>query len=270
VIARRLDSPLDAMLKITDEAGKVLAFNDDHLDVGSGMNTHHADSYLMFELPADGNYFVHLADTARSGGQAYGYRLRISPPQPDFALRTVPSSVGIRSKGSGAVNVYAIRKDGFTGDIKLGLKDPPEGFQASPATLAANKDMVRLGIRTSRAVTEQPVALTVVGRATVTDREIVRAAVPAEDRMQAFLWRHLVPAQELAALVYNPSYQATSTRPPPPPAVLKAAPRPAKNAQKFSKRQVTGRLRQLKRLYDEWLLTEPFYARKVAECEAAL
>ncbi len=37
---------------------------------------------------------------------------------------------------------------------------------------------------------------------------------------------------------------------------------------KFSKQQVAGRLRQLKRLFEEGLLTEDFYTRKVAECEA--
>ena len=38
---------------------------------------------------------------------------------------------------------------------------------------------------------------------------------------------------------------------------------------KFTKQQVAGRLRQLKRLFEDGLLTEDFYARKVAECEAA-
>ena len=44
VSARRLDSPLDSVLKVTDAAGKLLAFNDDYEDLGSGVNTHHADS----------------------------------------------------------------------------------------------------------------------------------------------------------------------------------------------------------------------------------
>ena len=39
---------------------------------------------------------------------------------------------------------------------------------------------------------------------------------------------------------------------------------------KFTKRQVAGRLRQLKGLFEEWLITESFYNVKVAECEAAL
>ena len=118
--ARRLDSPLDSVLKITDAAGKLLAFNDDHEDLEAGINTHDADSYLMVKLPADGTYYVHLGDTAAPGGEEYAYRLRISAPRPDFALRVVPSSVGFRSKGSAALTVYAIRKDGFKGPIKWG------------------------------------------------------------------------------------------------------------------------------------------------------
>lgn len=38
---------------------------------------------------------------------------------------------------------------------------------------------------------------------------------------------------------------------------------------KFTKQQVAGRLRQLKLLFEEGLLTEKFYADRVAECEAA-
>ena len=55
VYARRLDSPLDSVLRLTDAAGRQLAFNDDHEDKASGLNTHHADSYLIATLPADGN-----------------------------------------------------------------------------------------------------------------------------------------------------------------------------------------------------------------------
>jgi len=38
----------------------------------------HADSYFLARLPADGTYYVHIGDTARHGGEEYGYRLRVS------------------------------------------------------------------------------------------------------------------------------------------------------------------------------------------------
>jgi hypothetical protein len=273
VWARRLDSPVDSMLKVTDATGKLLAFNDDHDDPGSGLNTHHADSYLMVKLPTDGTYYVHLGDTARNGGEAHAYRLRISAPQPDFALRVVPSSGGLRSRGAAAASVYAIRKDGFTGSIKLSLKDPPPGFEARPVTLPADKEMVRFGLRTDLRNTKEPVTLVVEGRAMIDEREVAHQAVPAEDRMQAFLWRHLVPAKDLKVLVYNPSRQPPRERVPPEltdELKAKFAPKDSGATAKFTKRQVAGRLRQLANLYGEWLLTDDFYLRKVAECEAAL
>ena len=139
VNARRLGSPFDSFVKVTGADGKVIALNDDHYDAASGLNTDHADSYLMVKLPADGKYFIHLGDTRRHAGKEYAYRLRISQPQPDFELRLIPSRIVIRSKASAAVTVFAIRKDGFDGPIKLSFKDLPEGLESPGATLAAKQ-----------------------------------------------------------------------------------------------------------------------------------
>lgn len=276
VYARRLDSPLDSFLRITDASGRLLGFNDDCKDLGAGVNTHHADSHLMVTLPADGKYYVHLGDTAQSGGAAYAYRLRLSAPRPDFALRVVPSSISMRSGGSATVTVYAIRKDGFTGPIKLGLKDPPAGFSTRYATLPEGQLVTQLTVKADVKETKEPIRLVVEGRATTRDGEVAHAAVPAEDRMQAFLWRHLVPAQELKAMVFNPANeprpQRTRITPAPPPAEPKPEVASASSSgakPKFSKQRVAGRLRQLKVLFDDWLLTEDFYDKKVAECEDA-
>ncbi len=273
VHARRLDSPMDSILKLTDATGKLLAFNDDHLDVGSGLNTHHADSYLMVKLPADGTYYVHLGDTARNGGPEYAYRLRISAPRPDFALRVVPPSIGLRSRAGGVVTVYAIRKDGFAGPIQFGLKDSAAGFSLARGILPATQDKVRLAVRTDLRDTKQPVNLSIEGRAKIQQRKVAHVAVPAEDRMQAFLWRHLVPAKDLKAMVYDPSYTPPPKRIPAPISAetkSKIAEKQGDQTRKFTKRQVAGRLRQLKRLFEEWLITNDFYNRKVAECEASL
>jgi hypothetical protein len=272
VSARRLDSPLDSTLKVTDESGKLLAFNDDHEDVAAGVNTHHADSYVMVSLPADGTYHVHLGDTTRNGGDEYAYRLRISAPRPGFALRAVPSSLSMRTRNSGSVTVYALRQDGFQGPIKLTLKDPPAGLSSSPITLTEKQEMVRLNVRAGAEGMERPVGLLIEGRAKHGEQELVSSAVPTEDRMQAFLWRHLVPAQELTTLVYDPARAGPPKRVYTPPAVAPQTATPAKQTTeppKFTKQQVAGRLRQLKLLYEEGLLTDAFYGEKLAECEAA-
>ena len=133
VYARRLDSPLDSVLELTDAAGKRLAFNDDHEDKADGLNTHHADSLINFTLPADGTYYLHLGDAQHQGGPEYAYRLRISPPRPDFELRVVPSSINAVAWRLTPITVYALRKDGFSGEIALAFKDAPRGSASAAA-----------------------------------------------------------------------------------------------------------------------------------------
>jgi hypothetical protein len=265
VSARRLGSPLDSFLKVTGADGKIIALNDDHYDAASGLNTDHADSYLMVKLPADGKYFIHLGDTRRHAGKEYAYRLRISHPLPDFVLRVLPSRISMPSKASGAVTVYAIRKDGFDGPIKLSFKDLPVGFESSGATLAAKQEVASLSLRTSLTVTEKPVNVTVIGTAKAGDQEIVREAVPAEDKMQAFLWRHLLPADTLPVLVYDPSYQPPAERVRPP---IRDEDRPKDVKPTLSRSSVEGYLKQFELLYQEWLLTDDFINREFANTEA--
>jgi len=265
VHARRLGSPFDSFVKVTAADGKVIALNDDHYDAASGLNTDHADSYLMVKLPADGKYFVHLGDTRRHAGKEYAYRLRISQPQPDFVLRLIPSRIVIQSKKSAAVTVFAIRKDGFTGPITLSFKDLPEGLESGGATLPAGQEVVRLELKTSLTEMEKPVNLTVIGSAKVGEQEIVHGAVPAEDSMQAFLWRHLCPADTLPALVYNPSYQPPADRVRPP---IRDEDRPKDVKRTLTKSSVAGRLGQIERLYQNWLFTDEFANREIAGIEA--
>ncbi len=273
VTVRRLDSPLDSLLRVTDASGKVLAFNDDHEDAGAGTNTHHADSYLMVTLPADGKYFVHLTDTARTGGDEYAYRLRISAPQPDFALRVVPSSVTLRGKGTATVSVYAIRKDGFTGEIKLSLKDPPEGFSSvahfpvgnAGSGEADGEDHPDGDEGTRQPDRRRPGEDSGPGRrprGRAGGRQDAGLPVAASRSCRGTESPGLRPV--LHSLRPNASRRRPRSKRPP---TAPSAP-PKTEPPKFTKSQVTGRLRQLKILYEDWLLTDDFYARKVAECEA--
>ncbi len=218
VYARRLDSPLDSVLTLTDAAGVQLAMNDDHEDKTSGLNTHDADSYLTATLPADGTYYLRLADTQHQGGEEYAYRLRISAPQPDFALRVVPSSLCILRRTatsakaplsfSAPLSVYVFRRDGFDGEIQLELKDPPAGFSMGPAKLSGKQELTQVVLKSELPGTQEPVKLSIVGRATIEGREIIREAAAAEDKMQAFAYHHLVPAQDLEAVVCTPPIPA--------------------------------------------------------------
>ena len=286
VLARRLDSPLDSVLTLIDSSGKILARNDDRPDLGAGINTHHADSYIMQRDPRGWNLPHRARRRGKGGGEAFGYRLRVGPPRPDFMLRVVPSSLALQSNGEAPLTVHAIRLDGFIGRIEVRLAAPPAGLEAPPVMLAAGQAQVTLGVRTTLKTTPGTVNLVVEGVAHIDGREVVHRAVAAEDRMQAFLWRHLVPADDLPALVFDPKAEPEPKRrvpmivlnfapdeedsedSPAKPASGKAATAPAgagRPARRFTARQVAGRLRELKILYEEDLLTEDLYRKQVAE-----
>ncbi|MFA7369856.1 MAG: PPC domain-containing protein, partial [Kiritimatiellales bacterium] len=256
VNARRLDSPLDSLLTLTDRDGKQVAINDDHSDPGSGLNTHHADSYIRAELPADGTYYVHLTDTAHQGGPDSTYRLRLSPPQPDFALRTEPSRIDLRGNNA-AVNIYAIRKDGFNGPITLRLKEPVAGFDAKPVTLPAKAEKIQFNIRYTGKDLKGSIPAVITGTAQIGNKQKIHEAVPAEDWMQAFLWRHLVPAQELVIYRYDRS-MSPPTRPLPPEPDISLY-MGNLNDLTPQQKQVATQIKQTVRLYEEWLLTDDLY-----------
>ena len=200
VYARRLDSPLDSVLRLTDAAGKQLAFNDDSPDEGAGLETHHADSRLMVTLPANGSYSVSIGDAQQKGGPEYAYRLRIGAPRPDFELRVTPSGVNAAVNANVPLTVHALRKDGFAGAIALDLKDASRGLTLAGAEIPAGLDQVRITLASTE-LQREPLKLLLEGRATVEGKEVTRQAVPAEDMMQAFFYRHLVSESELKLAV---------------------------------------------------------------------
>jgi hypothetical protein len=197
VEARRLGSPLDSAIELTDAAGKRIAFNDDFDDPGAGLQTHYADSHLMATLPADGTYRLRLIDVQRHGGPDYAYRLRIGPPRPDFELRVTPAEINAGAGASVPITVHALRRDGFTGEIALAVKGAPAGFTLSGGVVPAGVDLIRATITVPPPATKEPLEIAIEGRASIGGRPVVRRAVAATDMMQAFAYRHLVPTDAL-------------------------------------------------------------------------
>ncbi|MGJ8649927.1 MAG: hypothetical protein ACSHX4_06180 [Opitutaceae bacterium] len=202
VEARYFDSPMDSLLRLIGPDGEMLVINDDyvekreHLHMGPGLMTHYADSYLTYELPKKGRYRISVEDVQRNGGEDYKYRLRLSHPIPNFEVRVSPSSLNVGSTGCVDFRVYVNRLDGFVGPIELVLLDPPQGMRLSNAVVPAGEDevwatLIWVGGKRFDVSTIQLQASGVSG-----DRMLTRSVVPADNSMQAFLWRHLLPAQE--------------------------------------------------------------------------
>lgn len=204
VQARRLGSPMDSVLRLTDAEGKTLALNDDFADPLSGLVTHQADSLLSVALPADGLYYVQLADVQGKAGDAYAYRLRISGPRPDFGLLVTPSAVSIRGGAAMPITVTAVRRDGFAGAIPLSLNGAPKGFSLAGGLIPAGQDKIRVTVTAPTTSEDGPMVVRLEGRAEIGGQQVVRRALAAEDMMQAFGYQHLVPVGDLKLCVTEP------------------------------------------------------------------
>ncbi len=201
VLARRLGSPLDSLLRLLDEGGRVIAFNDDCVDKQAGLCTHHADSYLRLRLPETGVFYLQVSDAQGHGGTEYSYRLRMGAPRPDFAVRVTPSSINLKNGRDAVLAVHVIRMDGFDGEIEVRLKDAPSGYVLSGARVPSGQDQVRMTLRVSGHVAIPPGSVELEACTYINGRRVSRQVIPADDLMQAFLYRHLVPAQALMVCV---------------------------------------------------------------------
>src|SRR5437867_3392801 len=85
VVANRLGSPLDPVVRLLDAAGKELLYCDDDPAAGT-------DSRVSFTSPATGRYVIELRDIGYQGGSKYWYRLRVG----DFPLASAPFPPGAR------------------------------------------------------------------------------------------------------------------------------------------------------------------------------
>ena len=241
--------------------------NDDHFDAGSGLNTDHADSYLMVKLPANGKYFV--SHSATGGGR----RERSTPigsesarPQPDFALRVIPSRVCMPSKGAAAVTVFALRKDGFDGPIQLKFKGPAARARigrrhacGQPGGLWAWRSRPVLRSWRSRSISRSRAP-----RRSGT-REIVHDAVPAEDKIAGLPLAPSAPCRDSAGPGLRPFFSTTSR--PHSPADPRRRPTEGRAAHGDKGASVEWYLRQLENLYQDWFLTDEFVNREVANVE---
>ncbi len=215
VRARRLDSPLDSFLSVMNAQGGVHAENDDFVDPDYPLVLHHADSRLTFTFPAAGDYILRVRDTQTRGGDEFAYRLVVAPPKPDYVLRMVPDMQRVAKGDSVVVTVAADRRDGFGSEIALAVQNLPPGFAASDAIIPAGQPQAKLTITAPPDAPLSVFSPTIAGTSTLNNQPWTRTAIGAEDVMQAFSYRHVVPTKEFVVAVIETSLFSLSTNAPP-------------------------------------------------------
>ncbi|MCM8819002.1 MAG: PPC domain-containing protein [Candidatus Omnitrophica bacterium] len=210
VYSRRLGYPLDSRITLIDSSGKVLISNDDYLDKSFDFLTHHADSYIFYEIQKTGTYYLKITDTQNHGGEEYIYRIRISHPMPDFSLFVYPSYINLTTLGNTIpLYIYVVRKDGFNGEIKLNLKNPHSGLVINGGRIPPNTDKIciTISLTPSFVAIDKPFPIQIEGIANIEEKIIKKMAQPAEEMMQAFAYFHLVPSSELIVFARRRFFQ---------------------------------------------------------------
>jgi hypothetical protein len=161
--AERLGSDMDAYLTILDAKTKREIASENQLDDDPdalhpvGFFTRSTDpSPYRFTPPADGEYLVRVA--SRESIVTYGpraiYRLRISPPRPDFRVvvmprhREQPSGVIARPSTDTAIDVYVHRIDGYNGPVTVTAHGLPDNVTAEPSLVGSNQKWGTLVLKT--------------------------------------------------------------------------------------------------------------------------
>ena len=175
------------------------------------------DPACRFEAPDDGIYRVMVQDLARASEASprFVYRLTIRPPQPDFRLVAVPRaptaivldqgflnitqattwSPLLRKGGAELIKIFAIRRDGFDGEIRVSADHLPTGVTSAPSILtpitkSSPEPMKRTATLVLKAADNAPpgmASISVTGKATIGQTEVVREA-----RTGAMIWPTLM------------------------------------------------------------------------------
>lgn len=212
VYSRRLGYPCDTYICIMDKNGKLLISNDDYIDKNFDLITHHSDSYIYYEIPEDGIYYLKIIDIQQNGGSEYIYRIRVSEAKPDFNIFVFPSSLNISRGGTIPFNIYIVRKDGFNEDVEIYLKNYPKGLKISSNKIPKGKDKISLTITADSSFTpNKPFPIEIIGKAEINGEIVEKKAIPCDEVMQAFAYFHFVPADELFVFIKRQFQNITIT-----------------------------------------------------------
>ncbi|MFP6616639.1 MAG: PPC domain-containing protein, partial [Candidatus Hydrogenedentota bacterium] len=129
VWAREMGSALDSVMSIHAPSGAQVLSNDD----GRGL-----DSYGRITLPEDGRYVLTVHDQLRRGGDAFAYRIELTPIQPKMTItqRKNEQVLTTIARGNRAALYLGVTRSDFSGPIQLTLENLPPGVTATYGELA--------------------------------------------------------------------------------------------------------------------------------------
>lgn len=202
LIGRRNGSRIDAVMRLRDQYGKILAQVDDTEDPIQGLMTFHADPVLNYMPKVGGVLILEVEDLYRGSGEDYHYLLRRHNQMPSFNAFVSPANITIPSGGTALFRVDISGK--MKRPANLIIEGLPKGFTTSSLAFRGGKRWDFSITAPQGATVERfPIELKMEYSA----REGVEQTnvLPVDNMMQAFYYTHHIPAAELALDVVAPS-----------------------------------------------------------------
>jgi hypothetical protein len=200
---------------------------------GADFNTSSRDPSYRLEAKEDGTYRVGVRDLFNTtvDDPRLTYVLSVRKEKPDFELVAMPVRVGpaatpapplLRRGGSVPVRVFALRYDGFNGDIHISAEGLPAGVTCAGSTIAAGSTSAALVLTAADNADGWAGPLKVIGKADVggvqTSREargacvVVNAGDPPTEAVRSRLtadFEAAVNGNDVASLVIEPAEAKT-------------------------------------------------------------
>lgn len=169
VHAAALGSELDSVLTVLDAQGKRIVEADDN---GSDI-----DARQVFNVPADGTYFVRVAERiATRGGANFGYRLHaLDAKTADSApftleIQTPQRTVNVDREGELQLKVN-VRRQNFNEAIDLVIEGLPPGITVDSQTVAAKQNNATIKLKADAKTPLAAAVMRVIGKAKIGDIE---------------------------------------------------------------------------------------------------
>jgi hypothetical protein len=180
VDARKIGSPGDLAMTVSGPGpmGPQVAANDD-------ASADDPDPRLSFTAPADGDYFVKVAEAVpeRITGPEHVFRLTAREPHPDFALTLPAHTVMAATPGPAVVPVNFVRIDGHAEPIQLVIGvDDFKGVHVNSLSGPGGGAVV---LRLQEAAVGRPVTLQIFAESRVGGKLAKRTATAAVELARA-------------------------------------------------------------------------------------
>jgi hypothetical protein len=204
VFARRFGSPLDSLLEIRDDKGRLLDANDDQANT-VGYDGRFAaalaippekDSRLEWIAPADGEYEADIRDANYFGGANHIYHFAVRPQKEDFRLMVDDDRLPMGPGESATCVVTVERRNGFAGPVKLFARDLPPGVIAMDSVIPAYLDQGNI-VLTAAAGARLDARIVTIGGTSGKMERIARPHAP----MGSVNGKFLLPVNSIVAAV---------------------------------------------------------------------